>query len=62
MSSARGLTIANIVDQLGCTTATLTRAIARFKALAGLDSNGAMQGIRVGAGSLNGGKPAAGRA
>jgi len=56
--STHGLTIADIAGQLGCTTATLTRSIARFKALAGLDSNGAMQGIRVGAGSSNGDKPA----
>jgi hypothetical protein len=56
--STRGLTLADIADQLGCSPSTLTRAIARFKALAGLDSNGAMQGIRVGAGSSNGDKPA----
>jgi AraC-like DNA-binding protein len=58
--SARGLSIANIADQLGCSPSTLTRSIARFKAMAGL---GASAGdIRPGAGSLNGDKPAAVRA
>jgi hypothetical protein len=44
---------------------SITGFLAMFaviKRLAGLDSNGAMQGIRVGAGSLSGGKPAAVRA
>jgi hypothetical protein len=44
--SARGLTLGNIADQLGCSLSTLTRSIARFKTLAGLDSAG---GIRPGA-------------
>jgi hypothetical protein len=58
--SARGLSITNIADQLGCSPSTLTRSIARFKAMAGL---GASAGdIRPGAGSLNGDKPAAVRA
>jgi hypothetical protein len=56
--SARGFTLSDIAGQLGCTTAMLTRSIARFKTMAGLDSNGAMQGIRPGAGS-NGDTPAA---
>ena len=34
--SARGLTVGNIADQLGCSPATLTRSIARFKTIAGL--------------------------
>jgi hypothetical protein len=53
--STRTLTIDNIAKQLGCTLATLTRSIARFKALAGLDSDAA---IRPGAGP-GGDKPAA---
>jgi hypothetical protein len=53
--SIRGLTIGNIANQLGCTPATLTRSIARFKTMAGLDS---ADGVRPGAG-LNGDKPAA---
>ena len=36
--SARGLSVGNIADQVGCTTLALTRSIARFKAAAGLDS------------------------
>jgi|HubBroStandDraft_6_1064221.scaffolds.fasta_scaffold2656827_1 hypothetical protein len=50
------VTIANIADQLECSPSTLTRSIARFKTLAGLNSAG---GIRPGAGSSNGDKPAA---
>jgi hypothetical protein len=34
--SAKGLTLANVADQLGCSLSTLTRSIARFKAIAGL--------------------------
>jgi hypothetical protein len=34
--SARGLTLGDIADQLGCSPSTLGRSIARFKALAGL--------------------------
>jgi hypothetical protein len=34
--SARGLTLGNIADQLGCSLSTLTRSIARFKTIAGL--------------------------
>ena len=55
--SARGLTLGDITDQFGCSPSTLTRAIARFKALAGLDVSAGF--IRPGAGSLNGDKPAA---
>jgi hypothetical protein len=54
--SARGLTLGNIADQLGCSLSTLTRSIARFKAIAGLGVSAG--GIRPGAGS-NGDKPAA---
>ena len=36
--SARGLSVGNIADQLGCSLSTLTRSIARFKTMAGLDS------------------------
>jgi hypothetical protein len=49
--SARGLSVGNIADQLGCSPATLTRSIARFKTLAGLGSDGGIQRIRPGAGS-----------
>ena len=56
--SARGLSISNIADQLGCSPAALTRSIARFKAMAGLDSEGGIQRVRPGAGS-NGDKPVA---
>ena len=52
--SARGLSVGNIADQLGCSSSTLTRSIARFKTMAGLDSGG---GVRPGAGSSNGDKP-----
>ena len=50
------VSIANIADQLECSPSTLTRSIARFKTLAWLNSAG---GIRPGAGSSNGDKPAA---
>jgi hypothetical protein len=57
--SARGLTLGNIADQLGCSLSTLTRSIARFKTLAGLGvPAGGVRFIRPGAGS-NGDKPAA---
>ena len=57
--SARGQSIGNIADQLGCTTAALTRSIARFKTLAGLNSaGGGVRFIGNGAGS-SGDKPAA---
>jgi hypothetical protein len=36
--SARGLSVGNVADQLGCSLSTLTRSIARFKTLAGLNS------------------------
>ena len=54
--STRGLTVTEIAGQIGCSPVTITRACARFKTMAGLDSGG---GIRPGAGSLNGDKPAA---
>jgi hypothetical protein len=57
--SARNLSIANIAGQLGCSVSTLTRSIARFKTMAGLNSAG---GVRPGAGSLSGDEPAAVRA
>jgi hypothetical protein len=44
------LTVCDIAGQLGCTTAPLTRSIARFKAMAGLDSAGGVRFIRPGAG------------
>jgi hypothetical protein len=71
--SVRGLTIGDIADQTGCTPSALIRSIARFKTLAGLDSNGGgmtctafelsrrrdnVRSIGNGAGS-NGDKPAA---
>jgi hypothetical protein len=60
--SARGLSVGNIAEQLGCSLSTLTRSIARFKALARLNSaGGGVRFIRPGAGS-NGDKPAAVRA
>jgi AraC-like DNA-binding protein len=47
--SARGLTLGNIADQLGCSPSTLTRCIARFKTLAGLGvSAGGISGDRNG--------------
>ena len=52
--SARGFTLGDITDQLGCSPSTLTRSIARFKALAGLDSADGVRFIRPGAGSSNG--------
>ena len=38
--SARGLSVGNIADQLGCSPSTLTRSIARFKTMAGLGVSG----------------------
>jgi hypothetical protein len=58
--STRGLTLGNIADQLGCSLSTLSRSIARFKAMAGLELVG--DGVRFignGAGSSNGDKPVA---
>jgi Homeodomain-like domain len=55
--SARGLSISNIADQLGRSPSTLTRSIARFKTLAGLNSAGGVRFVRPGAGS-NGDEPA----
>jgi hypothetical protein len=52
------LSIDNISGQLGCSPATLTRSIARFKTLAGLNSAGGVRFIRPGAGLSNGDKPA----
>ena len=57
--STRGWTVPEIAEQLGVSTATITRACARFRQLANLDSDGAIQRIRPGAGSSNGEKPAA---
>ncbi len=54
--STRRLTVTEIAEQIGCTPATIARACARFREMAGLDSDG---GIRPGAGSSNGDKPAA---
>jgi hypothetical protein len=49
--SARGLSVSNIADQLGCSLSTLTRSIARFKTMAGLNSAGGVRFIRPGVGS-----------
>lgn len=38
--SARGFTLGDITDQLGCSPSTLTRSIARFKTMAGLAGGG----------------------
>jgi hypothetical protein len=54
--SARGLSVGNIAGQLGCSPTMITRACARFREMAGLNSAG---GVRPDAGSLNGDKPAA---
>jgi hypothetical protein len=54
--SVRGLSINNISNQLGCSPATITRACARFREMAGL-AGGGVRFIRPGAGS-NGDKPA----
>jgi hypothetical protein len=57
--SARGLSVGDIADQLGCSLSTLIRSIARFKAVAGLGvPAGGVRFIRPGAGS-NGDKPVA---
>jgi hypothetical protein len=56
--SARGLSIGDIAGQLGCSPPTITRACARFRQLANLNSAGGVRFIRPGAGS-NGDKPAA---
>jgi hypothetical protein len=48
--SVRGLSIDNVASQLGCTPVALTRSIARFKAMAGLDSASGVRFIRPGAG------------
>jgi hypothetical protein len=47
----RRLSVSNIAGQLGCSEQALTRSIARFKAMAGLDSAGGVRFIRPGAGS-----------
>ena len=57
--SARGLTLGNIADQLGCSLSTLTRCIARFKTMAGLNSADGVRFIRQGVGS-NGDKAGGG--
>jgi hypothetical protein len=56
--SARGLSVGDVSNQLGCSLSTLTRSIARFKTMAGLNSAGGVRFIRPGAGSSNGDKPA----
>jgi len=50
--SARGLTLGDNADQLGCSPSTLTRSIARFKTMAGLGSAGGVRFIRPGTGSI----------
>jgi hypothetical protein len=61
--SVRGLSIGNISAQIGCSPATITRACARFREMAGLgvSAAGGVRFVRPGAGS-NGDKPAAVRA
>jgi hypothetical protein len=59
--STRGLTAPEIAEQLGCSPATITRACARFREMANLDSAGRLGSVRPGAGS-NGAGPAAVRA
>jgi hypothetical protein len=49
--SARGSTVGNISAQIGCSPATIIRSMTKFCELAGLDSNGAVQCVRPGAGS-----------
>jgi hypothetical protein len=57
--STRGLTVPEIAEQLECSPATITRACARFREMANLDSAGRLGSVRPGAGSLHGDKPAA---
>jgi hypothetical protein len=57
--SARGLSIGNIAGQLGVSAATMTRSMAKFRELAGLDSKGTMKGIFGSGAGSNGDKPAA---
>jgi hypothetical protein len=54
--STRGLSIADIASQIGCSPSTITRACARFREMAGLGVSAG--GVRPGAGS-NDDKPAA---
>jgi hypothetical protein len=56
--STRGLTVTEIADQIECSPATISRACARFREMAGLAAGGGVRFIRPGAGS-NGDKPAA---
>ena len=41
--STRGLTVPEIAEQLGVSTSTITRACARFREMAGLDSAGGVR-------------------
>ena len=61
--STRGLNVPEIAEQLGVSTATITRACARFREMAGLgvSAGGGVRFIGNGAGS-GGDKPAAVRA
>jgi len=43
---ARGLTVPEIAEQLGCSPATITRACARFREMSGLDSAGGERDLR----------------
>lgn len=54
--STRGLSVGDIAGQFGCSRTTISRACARFREMAGLDSAGGVRFIRPGAGS-NGDKP-----
>ncbi len=58
LTSVRGLSVANIASQLGCSPTTISRYMAKFASMADLDSEGGVRFIRPGAG-LNGDKPAA---
>jgi hypothetical protein len=55
LTSVRGLTVANIADQLGCSPTTINRYTARF---ARMVSDGGLQSIRPGSKS-NGAEPVA---
>jgi hypothetical protein len=46
LTSARGLTVANIAGQLGCSPTTINRYISRFAKMADLDLGGDLQSVR----------------
>jgi hypothetical protein len=62
LTSVRGFSVDYIAEQIGCSVQALTRSIARFRAMSGLDSDGAIQQrVRPDSGA-SGDKPAAIRA